>query len=548
MGIHRETTMKRTAIVLGLAAAWFTTACDPAKTGDYRGTFPDPPSIEVPSGVELASFDLNIARHVDPRRWTLRQTTFDVGGDSPRSLVFLWPSLVAALDVPTTAQSSMNQTFMDGPSVVVGTVVGAPEHLFIVNTRPVAEFQPFGPSGPVSPNLMPGFHAYRRSCISGDGNHLQEEDPSPKLSYDGVAAAYQAAGVDPILQACGLYVPPALDLGTKVASIPIRNDGTGGSLAIDMAWAPTSDSLYLLASEPAASDDAQNAKVQILHYSLVTQLLTREGLGEYLAPLEVATGGTSLLVNTRSDRIRLPLPGSTVAEQIRLLPGIDGAMGKTPMGLLSPDGNTLAIAALDNSGEYGVRLIDVASSSISRAKLVAGTPLAWDPSGTRLLVLPNAFGAGFGVVSVVDGTVTALPVDPAAPSVWGYFYPWLPTRDRVFWSASGPKVLIQGEQGVQVYDFQTFKKTPFVEPNRVAPPSASVGVVIATGQVFAWSMLCQGPGETSCTSELRRLTLTTGAIDVVARADGALLFAVSPDGTKLALAYKDGLYLKTLAP
>jgi hypothetical protein len=539
MGIHRETTMKRKAIVLGLAAAWSTTACDPAKTGDYHGTFPDPPSIEVPSGVDLASFDLDIARRVDYRRWTQRRATYDVGGSGPRALVFLWPSLVAALDAAAKAS-------LDGPGVVVGTVVGAPEHVFIVNTRPVAEFQPSGPSGPAIPNLAPGFHVYRRSCTSGEGNRLHEDVLSPKLSYDGAAAAQQVAGVDPILEACGLYVPPTFDLGAKVASIPIRDDGTERSLATDMAWAPTSDSLYLLAGELAAYNDVPNDDVQILHYDLATRLLTRAGLGGYLAPLEVATGGTSLLVNTRWDRIRLPLQGSAVAAQGPLLPGIDSASGRTPMGILSPDGNTLAIEALDNDGKNVVRLIDVASGSISRAKLAEGAPLAWDPSGTRLLVLADAFGAGFGVVSVADGTGAALPVDPTAPSVWDYFYPWLPARDIAFWSAGGPKVLIQGEQGAQIYDFQTFKTTRLVEPNLVAPPSAPVDVVIATEQVFAWSMFCQGPGETSCTSELRRLDLATGAIDVVARADGALLFAVSPDGGKLALAYKDGLYLKTL--
>jgi hypothetical protein len=59
---------------------------------------------------------------------------------------------------------------------------------------------------------------------------------------------------------------------------------------------------------------------------------------------------------------------------------------------------------------------------------------------------------------------------------------------------------------------------------------------------------CLGLGKTACTSELRRLTLATGALDGVTRADGPLPFAVSPDRTHLALAYSLGLYVKTIAP
>jgi hypothetical protein len=102
--------------------------------------------------------------------------------------------------------------------------------------------------------------------------------------------------------------------------------------------------------------------------------------------------------------------------------------------------------------------------------------------------------------------------------------------------------------GVRVYDFVAGQTTVFVEPNREAPPGASLGVVVATEQAFAWAIECLGLGETFCTSELRRLSLATGAIDVVARADGPLLFAVSPDGTKIAFVHNDSVYLKTIQP
>jgi len=61
-------------------------------------------------------------------------------------------------------------------------------------------------------------------------------------------------------------------------------------------------------------------------------------------------------------------------------------------------------------------------------------------------------------------------------------------------------------------------------------------------------MTCRGVAESSCNTELRRLSLATGLVDVVARADEALQFAVSPDGSMLVIAYKDGLYLKSLQP
>ena len=55
-------------------------------------------------------------------------------------------------------------------------------------------------------------------------------------------------------------------------------------------------------------------------------------------------------------------------------------------------------------------------------------------------------------------------------------------------------------------------------------------------------------GETSCTTELRRLTIATGSIDIVAHARGALPFAVSADGTRIAFADGQALYVKTIVP
>jgi hypothetical protein len=67
-----------------------------------------------------------------------------------------------------------------------------------------------------------------------------------------------------------------------------------------------------------------------------------------------------------------------------------------------------------------------------------------------------------------------------------------------------------------------------VEANRVPPPTAPLAVVVATNQVFA----CRSP---------------TGR-DVVARAGSPFPFAVSPEGTKLAVSDGKSIYLKNIPP
>ena len=67
-------------------------------------------------------------------------------------------------------------------------------------------------------------------------------------------------------------------------------------------------------------------------------------------------------------------------------------------------------------------------------------------------------------------------------------------------------------------------------------------------QVFAWAEQCFGLGETMCNAELRRLSIPSGKIDVVATAPRPLVFAVSPDGAKLVLADDHNIYLQALTP
>jgi len=128
------------------------------------------------------------------------------------------------------------------------------------------------------------------------------------------------------------------------------------------------------------------------------------------------------------------------------------------------------------------------------------------------------------------------------------FFPGDSAQTVPFWSTSGPRLVVQSAGGTRVYDYTTQAYVELVEASRVARPGASLKAVAATDQVFAWAIQCWGLGETSCAAELRRLTVASGKIDVVARANDALQFAVSPDGTKIVFAKGTDLYLETIAP
>jgi hypothetical protein len=294
-----------------------------------------------------------------------------------------------------------------------------------------------------------------------------------------------------------------------------------------------------------------------LHLDVADTGLSKIATGNFYAPLEVATGGTSLLVND----INVDMPGSSIQYPERYRVSADGnvgdgptslnlgshwQVGSTPLGVLSPDG---AMLAMDDSNV--TKLIDVASATVITANLGKGIPVAWDPSGMMLLVRNLASDNATVVLSSLsldgaNGTFAAqVPYDmvPDPPNA-----PWCDRKPRYFWTNSGPKLLVQDCKGVRVYDYVTGGVVEIVEVNRVAPPLAPVGIVVATDQVFAWALQCYGLGESSYTSELRRFSLATGEIDVVASADGPFAFTVSPDGRQIAFADDTSLYIKSINP
>jgi len=546
-------TSHRTTLLLSLCGLLLAMACDPARDGYFHGDYPEGPAIDVtPTGA--ADFGISSAECSNHRRWAPFAEVWGLGGNPIGNGS---PHLQWGWFLPTGRSLEWFE-YYSGPLVTLGLVKGIPDYVFVENNQH-ATVQPVGPSGP-SLALGPGYHILRRACNAGTPNEFAEVPGNTKLTYDPVAAQMTGAGLDPHLEACGGYVAPQIDVGTQVGILPPPSARFDVLPVTDIAWSPASDAFYLLVGYMFDRD------VQVLGYRLGAAQLAQVGFGDYVGPLEVATGGTSILVTSvplewdsssytyRHDwsyRYRLSLGNAPVSGQARLPMGNHLRLGTRPVGLLSPDGRLLAIED-PNSTDHTVDIIDVAGAVVVRKLEANGTPLAWDPTSTVLLVASPYATEEVQLLPADGSPAVALPL-PRAPYVTPAFSVADGRQDRVFWTASGPKALIQGglaedDVGVRVYDFMTGQTTIFVDPQHEARPGASIAAVIATEQAFAWSVQCLGLAETFCTSELRRLSLATGAIDVVARADGALRFAVSPDGAKLALVHGDGIYLKVLTP
>jgi hypothetical protein len=513
----------RSRIVTSLSSLFFllVSACGAVRNGEFAGKDPAPEGS--PTSPEAIR---SIWQDMGSRRWS-RVSTMPAGT--------IWQALTASLDNvdPVVALEGG-----EGVEFAMGTLDGVPNLVFVVlGGSGSMRLAPVGPAGG-SVYLTPGAHVLQRWCTPAQPNNFAEIAPVNLLINQG-APAGTMQDLDPFLATCGLAYAPALDLGTKVAALP--RGGEVESLPVtDLAWAPTSDAVVLLAGSIFRHD------VEVMKYVSGASSLVEIAKGDYCLPLEVGAGGR-VLVNEvtwpgelRSDasnvsvqRLSLQGPGSAAA----ILPvGSIWPVGSKPLDFLTPDGTTLAFGRTNAR----IDIVDLASNRAVPTSFGNGFPLAWDPSGQKLLVSSGTQVWWMGLDGS-QGPAISFPVDRR-------FLPRNGGQDRVFWGASGPKLLRQDGNGTQSVDVQTGSSLRFVEPDWVAAPGATLGFAAATEQVFAWAVQCLGLGETACTSELRRLTIATGTVDVVARADGSLIFAVSPDGRQLALVHDDGLYLKQLVP
>jgi hypothetical protein len=460
--------------------------------------------------------------------------------------------LADAFDIPSLEERMLGTPGVPLEATVLGEFVGAPEYLFTMSAAPAIAVQPVGASEPPISTPM-GFQIFHRTCTTDEPNHFEPVSLDSIIDYDPAAAASQQPGMDPYVAHCNLPFDPTLDLGEVAATLP-DDSGAGGGLPImEMVWAPTADAVYALAGTFGRQT------VELFRMEVGQPGVAQLTYGDIYGPLQVATGGTTLIFNQTSvewssdGQIPTVGPITRLAQSFkegqlfspRKLP-IDqewppGGVINRPSstGFLSPDGSTLAATGIANGIGYYTQLIDVAKATVSVRDLGLGVPLAWDPSGHFLLVADDAGGASSLSVEGVAKSLSPTLSDATETAQ---------SATRYFWTASGPQALVQGYNGTFVLDIVTKQLTTVVEANRVAPTTAPVAVVVATSQVFAWALQCFGIGETSCNGELRRLSIATGSVDVVARAGSPFPFAVSPDGTKLAVSDGKSIYLKNIPP
>jgi hypothetical protein len=499
----------------------FVTACGAARNGDYVGE-----PVSSVEGGPTTPFALAIWQGRDVRRWAPVSAKPDGT---------IWERLRSSLDKILPAQALEGR----GATAAMGSLDGLPSFVFVLVTADT-RLAPVGPAGS-SVALAAGTHTLRRWCTADQPNNFEEIAPTDPMVDSMAVTDEKYYGIDPYVPACNLVYAPKRELGVKVGALPAEN---GGPVPVtDLAWAPTSQAVYLLAGTLVRHD------VKLLRYSLGASSLEQVATGHYYLPLEVDGAGRVLVnevswsgdvdtgdITTSLRRVSLSWRGSGQVSTADLPVSALPPAGTRPLDVISPDGTILAYGRSDGR----IDLIDLSSGAVLPASPGMGLPLAWDPSGQKLLVQWN----GETVWRGLDGSQGSV----TSTSASGRFQPALGRQDLTFWGVSGPKQLRQDGDGTQLIDLQTGSSVRLIDSDRVAPPGAMLGLAPPTEQVFAWAVQCLGLAETACTSELRRLTIPTGIIDVVARADNPLPFAVSPDGRQLALVHADGLYIKTIEP
>jgi hypothetical protein len=527
-----------------LAVLWgFTVGCAPVKDGDYHPGVSLELAVESSNGALPGQFQMRTIRSDD---LGIQQPLSGPGyaeavNQSGSGKLYLNGSVMFDFGAETPAEVLLNTA----PTLIFGALTGVSDYV-VVSSRFPWSYQ-LVPGGPAV--ALNNFGLFRRSCPGDDPNLLELVDVRTPIIYDPDLAANDNAGRDVFLERCGHVTLPA-EIGDLVAPLSVEpNDGSFFWVTA-LAFAPTSDAVYVLAGALG------NQSVDLFRWNLGALAAVRLARGDFFGPIVLATGGTSALFNDVHINVASNSDGSRFSSD-RVTQALTGA-SQTPLRVpgdapwppgaesnatvLSPDGTSLATATHDVSRMPQTHLVDVANRVTAAADLGPGFPLAWAPDGGSLLVQTNE--GGYAVLSL-NGSIAALAGPLASASTSLSYY-----RDhrQFFWTVAGAGVIDQGGAGTSVQLFSTQASILMVEANRVPPPVAPLAAVVATSQVFAWAMDCAGVGWTSCNGELRRLSLASGQIDVVARAATAMPFAVSPDGTKLALSDGTNLYLKTLPP
>jgi hypothetical protein len=589
-------------VLASLVACFAGSACDPVRTGEYAGTYPAALQVDLAQAPDLAAIVAQPGGRlvVGMKTWWFQPartwaylghlTASSEVSISPSGLaVDAWPHLAGALGAGThddpvdrTLTIALLELMAYPPSSALDSGTAQPAlvaadlaHVLLVATADM-DVALLGPAGPTV-HVPRGFHVFERTCTP-DGPFTFAEVPTNtvsqpvQLGWMSSAAAQASMDLNFAVTSCGIGTPPT-DLGAVAAPIPhsLTTPPDVPQSVGAMAWSPASEDLYL-AVQRGIFMGPWNAEwiedVHVDHLGVGQSTTSPVTSTKLLGPLSltVATAGTSLLLWTEyGDRwqyVRQSLTNSLAPSQAQLPDGCCSHPSAPNTTVLSPDGNLLA--SVTPSGNLS--LTDILSLSSSMLALPAPyrcadgctvVPRAFAPAGTALLLEMWNFNNPEHTFATV--TIDLTPGQPASvgelsllpatglPAVLGRGTSTADAAVRYFWSASGPQALIQDAQGARVTNLITQLQSLLVEPSRVATAATTIDVVVATDQAFAWAVQCFGLGETSCRAELRRLSLATGAIDIVASGTKPWVFAVSPDGERIAFADDTSLYLKTIA-
>jgi hypothetical protein len=586
--------MSRTSLIalVSLAAACTAGPEQPAnyvgRAVELRAHLADPPAEALSEPLQHVSLSLEPVVYCQP-------TTLDPGGPAPDyhpdvyrfSFGVPFDPAASIMTLPAISGGNLVCPERSGPQSlrffqpnVVFTPGSrevrwvSPQH-FVAYTPGPATFSPFGSVDP--PLVLPaGYSLLRRSCGPRQALTVASLDEVVEFQRVTDRAAVAAIGRPQLelderrfLQTCGVR-PAAEDLGMRV----------GLDAAHRLAWSPDGSSLHYLTRVGEGATPPHN-------------LRSTPSAGG--APVELAR-------DLRETELRAPLSGELFVRDLAGVPLRGRRQGEGPWQFepapgtnVSPDGRWVLF-----SGEQGPQLWEV-STGVTRA-LENGGFYAWSadsrlaylrfaPSGPEVSVwsadAPDAIAhiPGTDPAWLPDGNLRVRISEGPQGSVVGVLAPDLSARgqfgfprpasdmgrslspfwDKFLWTgerlvrvepAQGWNVaLVQGKAGgISLGDapIGLAMQQPDGGQRRVLLPADArpIDEPLALGgpsnSFLLWTRSCLGLFETVCSYTLHRFSLPDATDQVVAVSDEAPVMAVSPDGKRLAISNRRGIFVKDL--
>jgi hypothetical protein len=306
--------------------------------------------------------------------------------------------------------------------------------------------------------------------------------------------------------------------------------------------------IFLLPLDPA--DPAQAAPVRSFHLAdgSVRQLL-------------VVPDGRNVQTAATGD---LFIPATYTVVQAHVQP--DGSVSSRNLPLsavarVSPDGRWISDSAHTTDPSETATLWDVAAGMKHQVAVAGalGSVGDWSPNSELLVPTfqPGASGSTYALVAPETGQVlrqVSLPLvgqGDGLPLVWGAGGPaelaatmsWRPqqveTRQDRLWTTDG---------ATRDFGLALQELSPDSGPIQVLPAASGLVRYAArtSGTALVWARKCLGLFETVCSYELHRIAVPTGTDEIVAVADSAAPVALSVSGKRVAIAARDGIYVREL--